>query len=119
MYEIEVEVSFPASHQVSLAGGEPEPLHEHDWRVRAKLAGEKLSSEGMLVDFAIVKQLLEQIADKLRGKDLTQVAVLADQACSAENAARYFYEQLQGQLGPRRSADQGSCSGGPRVLGEL
>jgi len=99
MYEIEVEVSFPASHQVSLAGGEPEPLHEHNWKVRAKLAGEKLGPDGLLVDFAIVKQLLEQIADKLRRKDLRRVAVLAGQTCSAENVARYFYEQLQGRFG--------------------
>ena len=100
MYEIEVEVSFPASHQVSLTGGEPELLHEHTWTVRAKLAGRKLSADGILVDFTIVKQLLGQIADKLKGKDLGRVTVLAQQNPSAENVARYFYEQLQGGFGP-------------------
>ena len=100
MYEVEVEIIFPASHQVNLAGGEFEPLHEHNWRVRADLAGEKLSPDGLLVDFTIVKQLLEQIADNLHGRDLTQVAALAGESPSAENVARYFYEQLKGRFAP-------------------
>ena len=100
MYEVEVEISFPASHQVNLAGGMLEPLHEHAWRVRAEFQGQKLDPAGLLVDFTIVKQLLEQIADKLRGRDLTQVAALAGENPSAENVARYFYEQLKGRFGP-------------------
>ena len=39
MYEVEVEISFPASHQVALAGFELKPLHEHNWRVRVELEG--------------------------------------------------------------------------------
>ena len=100
MYEVKVEISFPARHQVALAGAELEPLHEHDWTVRARLAGPKLFSDGLLVDFTIIKQLLEKIADKLRGKDLTQVAAFNGQNPSAENVARYFCEQLKGQFDP-------------------
>ena len=61
MYEVEVEISFPASHQVHLSGAEPEAVHEHNWRVRAKLGGEKLSPDGILVDFILVKQILAEI----------------------------------------------------------
>src|SRR4030067_566088 len=93
-------IIFPTRHQVGLAGGDFEPLHEHNWRVRAELAGENLRPDGLLVDFTIVKQLLEQIADKLRGRDLTQVAALAGRSPSAENVARYFYEQLKGRFAP-------------------
>ena len=101
MYEVEVEISFPASHQVKLAGAALEPVHEHNWRVRATLAGEKLIADGILVDFIFVKQLLKKIADKLQGKDLSKVPVLTGRNPSAENVARFFYEQLQdGQFGP-------------------
>ena len=101
MYEIQVEVSFSASHQLSLGAGEPEPLHEHNWMVRARLAGEELSPDGILADFTLVKQLLQQIADKLQGKDLTKVPILAERNPSAENVARFFYELLrEGQFGP-------------------
>ncbi len=100
MYEVEVQISFPASHQVKLAGAELEGLHEHNWKVRAKLVGEKLSADGILVDFILVKQILGQIADKLRGKNLAEEQILAGENPSAENVARYFYEQLTGRFGP-------------------
>ena len=103
MYEVEVEISFPASHQVKLAGAELEGLHEHNWRVRATLAGEKLSADGILVDFILVKQILEEIADKLRGKNLAEEHILDGENPSAENLARYFYEQLNGRFGPQVS----------------
>ena len=99
MYEVEVEICFPASHQVKLAGSELEALHEHEWRARAKLAGETLSLDGILVDFILVKQILEEIADKFRGKDLGKVRILPGENPTAENFARYFYEQLEGRFG--------------------
>lgn len=100
MYEVEVEISFPARHQVSLPGSELEPLHEHNWTVRARLAGQKLSPDGILVDFTLVKQILEKIADEFRGKDLGKVRILAGENPSAENLARCFYQQLEGQFAP-------------------
>ncbi|NIA08127.1 MAG: hypothetical protein GWP14_10930 [Actinobacteria bacterium] len=100
MYEVEVEISFPASHQVKLDGAYLEEVHEHNWKVRAKLGGEKLSSQGILVDFILVKQILEEIADKFRGKDLGKVRILSGENPSAENLARCFYQQLEGRFGP-------------------
>jgi len=102
VYEVEVEISFSAGHQVALPGTQLEPLHEHHWMVRARLTGKKLSLEGILVDFALVKQILEKIADKFRGKDLGKVLILAggSENPSAENLARHFYQQLEGKFGP-------------------
>ena len=99
MYAVSVEISFLARHQLRLGGPEPEPLHEHEWRVRAELEGEKLGPDGLLVGFMKVKKLLTEIADKLRGKDLGEVPGLADKNASAENVACYLYEQLQGRFG--------------------
>ena len=97
MYEVEVEISFPASHQVTMAGVD-EDLHEHNWAVRARLSGEKLGADGLLVDFIAVKKLLAEIADKLEGRDLAEVPDLAGLNPSAENVACYFYQQLAGKL---------------------
>lgn len=97
MYEVEVEISFPASHRVTVAGV-CEDLHEHNWTVRALLCGERLDSDGLLVDFTAVKKLLAEIADKLKGRDLTEVSDLAGLNPSAENVACYFHRQLAAQL---------------------
>ena len=98
MYEVSVEISFSAKHQLRLGDEGPEPLHEHNWRVRVELEGEELGVEGLLVDFVKVKKLLGKIADKLRGRDLSEVAGLAERNPSAENVAHYFYEQLGGRF---------------------
>ena len=99
MYQVEVEITFPASHQLTLARTGQEPLHEHDWTVRVRLEGQNLDSDGLLVDFTKVKKLLAQIADKLAGQDLAKVADLAGENPSAEKLAGYFYQQLQGRFG--------------------
>ena len=98
MYEVAVEISFWAKHQLRLGDETLEPLHEHEWRVRVELEGGKLAPDGLLVDFVKVKKLLGEIADKLRGRDLSEVAGLAERSPSAENVARYFYEQLRGRF---------------------
>ena len=121
MYEVLVEISFRASHQLGLGGGEPEPLHEHNSRVWVELEGGKVGPEGLLVDFVKVKKLLAEIADKLRGKNLGEVAELAQRGPSAENVARYFYEQLRGRFeaGVRLAAvtveEAPGCWGGYRA----
>ena len=98
MYEVAVEISFLAKHQLKLGSEGLEELHEHSWRVRVELEGEELPADGMLVDFVKVKKLLAEIADKLSGQSLGEVAELADKNPSAENVARYFCQQLRGRF---------------------
>ena len=97
MYEVAVEISFLATHQLRLTDVGAEPLHEHNWRVRVELEGNELGADGMLVDFVKVKKLLGEIADKLKGRDLSKLPGLIGKNPSAENVARYFFEQLQGR----------------------
>ena len=98
LYEVAVEISFKAKHQLRLGSGGLEGLHEHNWRVRLELEGEDLGPDGLLVDFIKVKKLLAEIADKLSGKNLSEVPELVDKNPSAENLAHYFYQQLQGRF---------------------
>ena len=93
-----MEISFSAKHQLRLGQGALEQLHEHTWRVRVELQGPELAEEGLLVDFLKVKKLLGEIADKLKGRDLTNLPGLIGKNPSAENVARYFYEQLRGRF---------------------
>ena len=86
-----------------------------------ELEGGKLGPDGVLVDFVKVKKLLAEIADKLRGKDLGEVAEPAERSPSAENVARYFYEQLRGRfeadvrLAAVRVEEAPGCWGGYRA----
>ncbi len=86
-----------------------------------ELEGGELGPDGLLVDFVKVKKLLAEIADKLKGKNLGEVAELADKNPSAENVARYFYEQFRGRfeadvrLAAVRVEEAPGCWGGYRA----
>lgn len=60
MFEITAEATFNAQHAITI-GGEREPLHGHDWVVRATIAGPQLDREGLLCDFHAVEAALRGI----------------------------------------------------------
>ena len=47
MYDVTVEASFCSSHQLRLANDELEPLHGHNWEIKARFAGEQLDAQGL------------------------------------------------------------------------
>lgn len=62
-YEIEVEHSFDAAHRVvGHEGGKGKcaRLHGHTYGVVVTVAGERLDDTGFLVDFAVVKGLIDE-----------------------------------------------------------
>ncbi|MBN2212486.1 MAG: 6-carboxytetrahydropterin synthase [Sedimentisphaerales bacterium] len=95
MYELQVEHRFRARHGIRLPSGELEPLHEHEWRVRACIEGENLDKNGMVMDFHALKALLKKAAQPLMdGASINEVAFFAKGGASTEQMARFFYERL-------------------------
>jgi 6-pyruvoyltetrahydropterin/6-carboxytetrahydropterin synthase len=99
MYEVSVEGSFRATHQVATPSGVPEPSHEHDWRVEAVWRGHCLDDRGLLVDFVRVEQELRSLATGFEGAHLNEHPMLAGCPPSAENVARVFFEKLDSVRG--------------------
>ncbi len=87
MYEISVTTRFPAAHQLRLADGTLEPLHEHDWRVTVTLASRRLDSMGVVADFGLIRARLAQAIADLRGRNLGPLDAFAGENPSAENVA--------------------------------
>ena len=66
-------------------------------RALADAAAEGDRSEN--AEYIYRKKQLGEIADKLEGRDLSKLPGLIGKNPSAENVARYFYEQLRGRFG--------------------
>ena len=98
MFTVSVEMSFRASHQLTLADGSREAAHEHNWSVRADVSSEKLGGTGVVMDFHGLKRLLGEVVGELEGSTLESVGPLRENNASAENVAKYIYEGLQGKL---------------------
>lgn len=98
MFTVSVEMSFRASHQLTLPDGSKEPVHWHNWSVTADVAGKKLDNMGVVMDFHRLKAALGGIIADLDNLPLNEIAYFQRNNPSAENVARYIYEKLAGKL---------------------
>ena len=98
MFEVSVERSFAAGHALRGYRGKCENVHGHNYKVRVTLTGADLDSIGLLVDFVEVKRLMQQIIDRLDHQFMNDIPPFDQLNPSAENLARYFYQELDGGL---------------------
>jgi 6-pyruvoyltetrahydropterin/6-carboxytetrahydropterin synthase len=94
MFAVTVEHKFSAGHSLRNYHGRCENIHGHNWKVEVEVAGDQLDSAGMLVDFLLLKQLINRAIDPLDHQFLNDVPPFDTQNPSAENIARYVYEEL-------------------------
>jgi 6-pyruvoyltetrahydropterin/6-carboxytetrahydropterin synthase len=94
-----VEETFAAGHALRHYRGKCENVHGHNYRVQVTLEGPELDSIGLLVDFVQVKKLIQAVVDKLDHRFLNDVPPFDVLNPSAENMARYFFEELAAGLG--------------------
>lgn len=98
MFEVAVEESFAAGHALRNYKGKCENVHGHNYRVRVTLAGEQLDSAGLLYDFVELKRGISEVIRAIDHKFLNDLAPFDQVNPSAENLARYFYEEISKQL---------------------
>lgn len=99
MYELTVTSSFAAAHALRNFSGKCENLHGHNWRVKARVVGDKLDEAGMLIDFGVLKKKLNAILDnELDHRHLNDLDIFAGASPSSENIARYIYDRLAAEL---------------------
>lgn len=95
MFTLSVRDSFAAAHRLEGYQGKCEGLHGHNFIVEVIVTGEKLGDDGLLVDFRIIKEYLNNVLDRLDHKYLNEISFFADRASSAEYISMYIYEEIQ------------------------
>lgn len=95
MYSIVVEGTFCATHRLRLADGTHEPLHGHDWKVRAFFRRQTLDDLGLVVDFHEAQARLGDVLAELHQKDLNTAAGFTTCNPTAEVVARTILERLR------------------------
>jgi 6-pyruvoyltetrahydropterin/6-carboxytetrahydropterin synthase len=98
MYEVTVEDSFAAGHYLRDYKGKCENPHGHNYKVRVTLAGTALDKAGLLLDFKDLKEVMKNVIDRLDHQMLNEVEPFIQLNPSAENLAKYFYDQTNGRL---------------------
>ena len=104
MFEVSVEDTFAAGHALRGYRGKCENPHGHNYKVQITLAGEDLDHIGLLYDFKDLKAAMGEVVDRLDHQYLNDIVPFKEMNPSAENMARYFYQECSTRL---QSATQG------------
>ncbi len=99
MFEVTVEAGFSSGHYLRNYYGKCENPHGHNYKVFVTLIGEQLDAAGMLLDFKLLKQVMRPTVDYLDHKMINDLEPFVSELNpSAENLARYFFQQTSTQL---------------------
>ena len=94
MFELTINVNFEAAHYINNYPGKCSRLHGHNWKVEVNIYGNKLDELGMLIDFHDLKAAVNKIMLTLDHYCLNEIEPFCRINPTAENIAKYIYEQL-------------------------
>ena len=94
MFTITVETTFAAAHQLTFADGQKEPLHTHDWLVKAAVSTAELDQAGLAVDFNDLKAKIASIIAPFNKATLEQLPAFKGKNASAENVAKHIFDRI-------------------------
>ncbi|ACX51738.1 6-pyruvoyl tetrahydropterin synthase and hypothetical protein [Ammonifex degensii KC4] len=101
MYRLTVKGSFSAAHRLPNHPSPCSRLHGHNWEVTVTVIGEELGPDGMLLDFTVLKQILQEVLAKLDHQYLNEIPPFGKELPpTAENLARYIYHEVATRLAP-------------------
>jgi 6-pyruvoyltetrahydropterin/6-carboxytetrahydropterin synthase len=99
MFELTVETSFSAAHFLEEHPSHCGRLHGHNWTVGVTVAGDRLNTAGMVVDFAVLKQVIQEAVAVFDHRYLNELPPFCDGVQpTAENIARQIWGTVAAKL---------------------
>ncbi|MDI6732777.1 MAG: 6-carboxytetrahydropterin synthase QueD [Planctomycetota bacterium] len=98
MYELVIKSSFSAAHHLRNYHGKCEKLHGHNYDVEVYVQGNKLDKTGMLIDFTILKSILEKTLSGYDHKYLNELKDFRGKNPTAENIAYLISQKVRKKL---------------------
>lgn len=98
MYELVVETTFSAAHQLRGYKGKCENLHGHNWKVHVHVVTDKLNELDMAIDFHELKHLADETTSPLDHAFLNDIFPFTEMNPSSENIARWIFDSMRKKL---------------------
>ena len=108
MFEITIEETFAAGHALRNYRGKCENVHGHNYRCQVSVLGPDLDDIGLLVDFVELKKVVHTVLDRMDHQWLNDFPPFDKLNPSAENIAKYIYDEVSSGLGTRPGVKLGS-----------
>ena len=94
MFRIKVRADFSGAHNLRGYKGKCEALHGHNWYVEVEAESRRLDKIGMVVDFGMLKKMLNDVLCEFDHKYLNEVDRFKKENPTSENIAKYVYDSL-------------------------
>jgi 6-pyruvoyltetrahydropterin/6-carboxytetrahydropterin synthase len=94
MFELMVETTFSAAHQLKGHMGKCERLHGHNWKVQVYVVTERLNEIDIAIDFHELKRLTNEVVSALDHSNLNEIFPFTEKNPSSENIAKWIYDSL-------------------------
>lgn len=98
MFELMVDTTFAAAHQLRAYKGKCEQMHGHNWKVQVHVVAEKLNDIDLAIDFHDLKELLNEVIAPLDHSFLNDIFPFTEKNPSSENIAKWIYDSLNKKL---------------------
>ncbi|OGW56420.1 MAG: 6-carboxytetrahydropterin synthase QueD [Nitrospirae bacterium RBG_16_43_8] len=98
MFELMVDTTFAAAHQLRGYKGKCEQMHGHNWKVQVHVVAEKLNDIDIAIDFRDLKELLDEVITPLDHSFLNDIFPFTEKNPSSENIAKWIYDTLNKKL---------------------
>ncbi|MGB9714995.1 MAG: 6-carboxytetrahydropterin synthase QueD [Thermodesulfovibrionales bacterium] len=94
MFELMIETTFSAAHQLKGYMGKCERLHGHNWKVQVYVVAERLNEIDIAMDFHDLKRITNEVIAPLDHSVLNEIFPFTEKNPSSENIAKWIYDCL-------------------------
>jgi len=98
MFELSVEVSFSAAHQLRGYKGKCENMHGHNWKVQISVMSEDLNDIDLVLDFHDLKRMAREVIAPLDHAFLNDIFPFTEKNPSSENMAKWIFDSMKKKI---------------------
>lgn len=98
MFELSVEVSFSAAHQLRGYKGKCENMHGHNWKVQISVMSEDLNDIDLVIDFHELKKMARDVIAPLDHAYLNDIFPFTEKNPSSENMAKWIFDCMKKKI---------------------
>ena len=98
MFELSVEVSFSAAHQLRGYKGKCENMHGHNWKVQVSVMAENLNDIDIAIDFHDLKRMAREVVAPLDHAYLNDLFPFTEKNPSSENMAKWIFDSMKKKI---------------------
>lgn len=98
MYELSIETSFAAAHQLRGYKGKCENMHGHNWKVQISVMAESLNGIDIAIDFHDLKKMAAEVVAPLDHAFLNEIFPFTEKNPSSENIAKWIFDSMKKKI---------------------